>query len=77
MLERVAAESGGEAYFASDVSQLGEQFHRIVDNLRRRYVLSYTSTNFDHDGKWRKVEIRPRNREFVIASGGGYLAPDR
>jgi VWFA-related protein len=77
VLERVAAETGGESYFASDASQLGDQFHRIVDNLRRRYVLSYTSTNFDHNGKWRKVEIRPRNREFVIASGGGYLAPDR
>jgi VWFA-related protein len=77
VLERVAAETGGESYFASDASQLGDQFHRIVDSLRRRYVLSYTSTNFDHNGKWRKVEIRPRNREFVIASGGGYLAPDR
>jgi VWFA-related protein len=76
VLTKLAADTGGE-YFPSDASQLGDQFHRIVDNLRRRYVLGYTSTHGAHDGKWRKVEIRTRDRRLAVASRGGYLAPEQ
>jgi len=48
-----------------------------VENLRRRYVLSYTSTNSNHDGEWRTVEIRSRARSLTVATLGGYYAPDR
>jgi VWFA-related protein len=77
LLERLAAESGGRAYFPSNDASLGEQFHHIIEDLRRRYVLSYTSTNSDHDGNWRTVEIRPRTGGFVVSTGGGYFAPER
>jgi VWFA-related protein len=75
VLEKLATASGGEAYFPTDVSLLDAQYKRVVENLRRRYVLSYTSTNFDHDGEWRSVEIRTRADGFTVASGGGYFAP--
>ena len=77
VLERLAAESGGEAHFPSDVSLLSEQFRRIVENLRRRYVVGYTSTNSAHDGGWRQVEIRPKGNGLVVMTRGGYFAPDR
>ena len=77
VLERLARESGGEAAFPEDVSMLGQEFRRIVENLRKRYVLSYTSTNSTRDGKWRKVEIRSRRKEMVAQSRGGYFAPSR
>jgi Ca-activated chloride channel family protein len=77
ILERLASQSGGEAYFPSDVSLLTDEYRLIIENLRRRYVLSYTSTNARHDGGWRAVEIRPRNRDLAVATGGGYFAPDR
>src|SRR5262245_47952759 len=44
VLERLAAESGGEASFPEDVTTLSQEFRRIIENLRRRYVISYTST---------------------------------
>jgi hypothetical protein len=56
---------------------LGQEFRRIVENLRKRYVLSYTSTNSTRDGKWRKVEIRSRRKDMVAVSRGGYFAPSR
>jgi Ca-activated chloride channel family protein len=77
LLERLAAESGGEAAFPSDVSGLGPEFRRIVENLRKRYVVGYTSTNTSRDGKWRKVEIRSRRKDMVATSRGGYFAPAR
>jgi Ca-activated chloride channel homolog len=76
VLDRVAAVSGGEAYFSPDPSRLGEQFRMITENLRRRYVVSYTSTNPHADGAWRTVEIRPRARVFQAVSAGGYFAPE-
>jgi len=77
VLERFAAVSGGEAYFPADASLLSDQFRRVVENLRRRYILGYTSTNSAHDGGWRTVDIRSRARSVVVSSQGGYFAPDR
>jgi len=76
-LERLARLSGGQTYYPSDVSELKDQYHRIVENLRRRYVLSYTSTNIARNGAWREVQIRSKSKEIVVASRGGYFAPER
>jgi len=75
VLEGFAAESGGEAYFPADVSTLSDQFRRVVENLRRRYVVGYSSTNKTHDGSWRTVDIRSRTRRVIVTSLGGYFAP--
>lgn len=77
VLERLAAESGGEASFPTDVTLLEAQYRRVIENLRRRYVLSYTSTNSNHDGAWRTVEIRSRTSGVTVATRGGYFAPDQ
>jgi hypothetical protein len=58
------------------VSSLAADYRRIIENLRRRYVISYTSTNFIRDGAWRKVEIRPKRQGLVIETRGGYFAPE-
>jgi len=75
-LEHIAKVSGGDAYFSADTAQLAEQFHGIIENLRQRYVLSYTSSNSKHDGAWRHVEIRPRVDSLIVTTGGGYFAPN-
>jgi Ca-activated chloride channel family protein len=76
-LERLAEVSAGEAYFPEAVEKLRDDYRRVLENLRRRYVLSYTSTNGDRNGEWRDVEIRSRIPSVVITSRGGYLAPER
>jgi VWFA-related protein len=76
VLERLAQDSGGDVYLSNEASELAEQFKGIVENLRQRYVLSYTSTNAAANGKWRRVQIRPRNNGLVVSSVGGYFAPD-
>lgn len=76
-LETLAKVSGGQAYFPSDASELAEQYQHIVENLRRRFALSYTSTNEKRDGAWRTVEIRVKSSNLVVSSAGGYFAPGR
>jgi VWFA-related protein len=77
VLERLSSDSGGEALFLTDASQLGDQFKRVVENLRRRFIVGYTSTNSTHDGGWRAVEIRPHEEELTVTTRGGYFAPQQ
>ena len=76
-LERLASESGGAAYFPEDVSKLHDDYARIVAELRRRYLVGYTSTNGARDGAWRTVQITTRQSELIVRSRGGYTAPER
>lgn len=74
-LEQLARTSGGHAYFPADVSELPGEYHRVLEDLRRRFVLSYTSTNAAHDGRWRAVEIRTRESGLHVEGQAGYFAP--
>jgi Ca-activated chloride channel homolog len=76
-LQRLATESAGEAAFPEDVSSLPQEFRRILENLRRRYIIAYTSTNSSRNGAWRKVDIRSRHPGMTVVSRGGYFAPER
>jgi len=75
VLQRLAELSGGQAYFSANVGELSATFARIVENLRQRYVVSYSSTNSDRNGEWRTVEIRPRESGLVVTATEGYFAP--
>jgi hypothetical protein len=78
VLSQIADRSGGRAFFPTDVMNLPGEYRRVVDDLRRRYVLGYTSSHIQRDGSWRDVEIRIKTREdAVVRSLGGYFAPSR
>jgi Ca-activated chloride channel family protein len=74
-LQELADRSGGSAYFPQDVTTLLSDYHKILDELRRRYVVGYESTNRVRNGGWRKVEVSVRQRDVTIRSRGGYFAP--
>lgn len=74
-LQRLAAASGGSAFFPSDAPELHDQYARIVDTLRRRYLIAYTSTNPSRDGGWRHVELRSRQGGVTFRAREGYFAP--
>jgi Ca-activated chloride channel homolog len=77
-LEAIARLSGGRAFFPSEVTELPAQYHRVVDDLRRRYVVGYSSSHIQHDGSWRNVEIRIKDRPTAtVRSAGGYVAPSQ
>jgi VWFA-related protein len=77
VLAQLAEISGGHAYFPADVTQLSGDYHKILENLRRRYVLGYASSNRERDGRWRKVEIIVRSTGVPVKSRGGYYAPEK
>jgi VWFA-related protein len=73
-LERLAAATGGETYFTEEVAELEGHYQRIVEELHRRYVIGYTSTNSARDGGWRQVSIEVPDG-LSVRSRGGYFAP--
>jgi VWFA-related protein len=77
VLQKLASATGGEAYFPSDTSLLDDTYQRIVENLRRRWIVSYTSTNSQRDGAWRDVSISTRFPDVIVRSKGGYFAPTK
>ena len=76
-LQQMADVSGGQAFFPQDVSQLSEEYAKVLENLRRRYLVNYTSSNVERDGSWRSVEIRVKVPGAKVGSRQGYFAPDR
>lgn len=74
-LRRLTDVSGGVAYFPQDVTTLAADYAKILDELRRRYVIGYESTDRSRDGAWRTVEIESRRGGVHVRSRGGYYAP--
>jgi VWFA-related protein len=77
VLSTLAAATGGEAYFPEDASQLEAEYRRVIETLRRRWIISYSSTDTTRDGAWRPVEIRSKNPNAVVRSRGGFFAPEK
>jgi len=76
-LDKLGDLSGGEGYFPAGVEGLQAEYQRIIENLRRRYVVSYTSTNGERNGEWREVRIRSKSPGVVVRSRGGYFTPEQ
>ncbi len=75
-LQQFADLSGGRAFFPTEITELAGEFRRVVDDLRRRYVVGYTSSSIQRDGTWRNVEIRLKSHpDARIKTPGGYFAP--
>jgi VWFA-related protein len=74
-LQQLTSRSGGTAYFSTDATTLTANYHKILDELRRRFIVGYESTNRARDGQWRRVDIRTQQPTVTVRSRGGYYAP--
>ena len=77
-LQQFADLSGGRAFFPSEATELAGEYRRVVDDLRRRYVVGYTSSGIQHDGSWRQVEVKIKSHpDARVKTAGGYFAPSK
>ena len=80
-LEKIAAETGGKAFFVHKLEDLPETIERLSSGFRNQYVLGYTSNNQQKDGKYRRVrvELDPATRQIplnVVWRRGYYPLPE-
>jgi Ca-activated chloride channel family protein len=74
LLQKLADETGGKAYFPLKLDDLASDFQKIGEELRSQYVLSYTPTNSILDGTYRKVRVEMTDKKYKARTRQGYFA---
>jgi Ca-activated chloride channel family protein len=79
LLSQISEQTGGRAFAASSDSDLPSIATKIGIELRNQYVLAYSPSNQDRNGKYRKVEVQLKQPEGLPSLKArwrlGYYAP--
>ena len=73
-LDRLANETGGRTWRAGSDRQLEELFTRALDEMRARYVLTYSVRAPNKPG-WHRIQVGLRNARGDVTARPGYMAP--
>lgn len=57
LINRLASETGGRAFFPESISELPQIANEIIRDLRTQYVISYDPTNKTQDGSYRAIKV--------------------
>jgi Ca-activated chloride channel family protein len=75
-LKKMAAETGGRAFFPKNESDLDKAYAQIDEDLRSQYILAYTPSNGARDGSFRTIQVKVKTRnDLTVRFRRGYFAP--
>jgi Ca-activated chloride channel homolog len=75
ILQDLADETGGRAFFPYHVDDLDQSFQDIGDELRNQYSIAYNPTNSILDGRYHKIRIEvPDHKGYQVRARRGYFA---
>ncbi len=75
ILQELAEETGGRAFFPYHVDDLDQSFQDIGDELRNQYSIAYLPTNYILDGRYHKIRIEvPDHKGYQVRARRGYFA---
>ena len=74
VLEQLALETGGRAFFPYQVDDLGQSFLDIGDELRHQYALAYSPAGRSPDGKYHTIKIQTDRKDVVVRARKGYYS---
>src|SRR6202451_1437884 len=75
VLQDLAEETGGRAFFPYHVDDLDQSFQDIGDELRNQYSIAYIPTNQTLDGKYHRIRIdTPDHKGYQVRSRRSYYA---
>jgi Ca-activated chloride channel homolog len=75
ILQDLAEETGGRAFFPYHVDDLDQSFQDIGDELRNQYSIAYSPTNYLMDGRYHKIRIEtPDHKGYQVRARRGYFA---
>ena len=79
LLTEIAEQTGGRQYAVENLNELPDIAAKIGVELRNQYILGYAPLNQEHDGKYRRVQVKlvqPRGLPPLRAFWRlGYYAP--
>jgi Ca-activated chloride channel family protein len=75
ILQDLADETGGRAFFPYHVDDLDQSFQDIGDELRNQYSIAYMPTNYVLDGRYHRIRIEvPEHKGYQVRARRGYYA---
>jgi Ca-activated chloride channel homolog len=78
LLERLATETGGKAYFPKSSAELPALAREISNELRTQYSIGYIPSNDRKDGTYRTIKVQvddgPGNQKRIAISKAGRTA---
>src|ERR1700686_920056 len=75
VLQDLAEETGGRAFYPYHVDDLDQSFQDIGDELRNQYSIAYIPTNYVLAGKYHKIRIEvPDHKGYQVRARRGYFA---
>ncbi|HWN98134.1 MAG TPA: VWA domain-containing protein [Blastocatellia bacterium] len=75
-LKKIAAETGGRAFFPRNEADLDTAYAQIDEDLRSQYITAYTPANSARDGSFRTIQVRVKNqKDLNVRYRRGYFAP--
>jgi VWFA-related protein len=75
VMNQMAAETGGEAFFPPSVEEMSNSFRSIQEELRSQYALTYTPAEFKENGAFRPIYLYCNDRRYQVRTRKGYFAP--
>jgi VWFA-related protein len=75
VLSKMAAETGGQAFFPPSVEDMSNSFASIEEELRSQYALTYTPADFKENGAFRPIYLFCNDRRYQVRAKKGYFAP--
>jgi Ca-activated chloride channel family protein len=75
VLRQLTQETGGRAFFPSQLTDLAGVYGQISDELSSQYTVGYTSRNSRRDGAWRRIVVRVNRPNLAARTKQGYFAP--
>jgi VWFA-related protein len=75
ILETLARQTGGRAWFPERAADLGEVYRQVAADLKQQYALAYSPANPARDGRWRAIAVGTRRPGLAVRARAGYYAP--
>jgi len=76
-LRELAKETGGRAFFPGKVEKLAEVYEQVARELRSQYYMTYSSSNTNAKGEYRKITLKSNRPGVEIRTRRGYYAVPR
>jgi VWFA-related protein len=73
-MRRLAEETGGRVFRVGRRTPLDAIYNEIQQEMRSQYAASYASSNGNRDGGYRRIEVRPKDKNYKAQARKGYYA---
>jgi Ca-activated chloride channel family protein len=73
-VENLATWTGGALFFASTPADTSGAARQVLEELRQQYVIAFEPAAA---AGWRPLEVRTRDRDYIVRARSGYMAGPR